>query len=133
MSLPDVSSRASRNRWLWALVTTALFATGCERAPAEPTASDAGARPVPTAQPLTWTAPPTWDIERAADRGLYRAKYTVPKAGDAKLNSEVMVSRIDVEDNASLDKTMAGDLDPLIQALREVDREERLAELAEQV
>jgi hypothetical protein len=46
-------------------------------------------------------------VERVADHGLYRAKYTVPKAGDAKLTSEVMVTRVDAETNASLAKTMA--------------------------
>jgi len=79
----------------------------CEQAPVEPAPSNSAARPVRTANSLTWTAPPTWNVERVADRGLYRAKYSVPTAGDAKLTAEVMVSRVDAAAKGDLQKTIA--------------------------
>lgn len=82
---------------VWSLL---LAMTGCESAPAEPTPS----RPKPVqerAPSLEWTAPPTWNVERTAESGEYRAKYSIPTSGDAKHPAELLVSRIgnaDVEE-----------------------------------
>ena len=89
------------------VLSVLLIPSACEKTPAEPMATDAGALPQRGPQPLTWTAPPTWNVERVAKHGLYRAKYTVPTAGDAKLTAEVLVSKIDAEEKGNLPMTIA--------------------------
>jgi hypothetical protein len=67
-----------------------LAALGCDQAPEEP----APASSVPTvssAPQLIWQAPPTWNVERTAEHGEYRAKYQIPSAGNAKHEAEVLV------------------------------------------
>ncbi len=104
----EVPPRAGR--WGILLVLSGLLGglVACEQAPAEPTPSPSAARPVRTANSLSWTAPPTWNVERVANQGLYRAKYTVPMAGDAKHTAEVMVSRVDAARGGDLQETIAG-------------------------
>jgi hypothetical protein len=82
--------------WLPTLLGCALACTGCDRAPPEPEHDpDAAAGPQASAPTdLHWKVPPTWDVERTADHGLYRAKYKIPAAGDAKHQAEVMVQRL---------------------------------------
>lgn len=64
----------------------------CESAPAEPTRASA---PAPEkAKGLRWTVPPTWNIDRTASSGLYRAKYSIPSSGDAKLPAELLVQHL---------------------------------------
>jgi hypothetical protein len=89
------------------VLSSLLLLPACEQAPAEPPASDAGRRPTQGAEPLTWTTPPTWNVERVAQRGLYRAKYTVPTAGNAKLTAEVLVTKIDANEKANLPRAIA--------------------------
>lgn len=101
-SLPTREGRTDPWGLCLLIVGTLLLLSACEKTPAEPAASDAAARPTRTVQQLTWTAPPTWNVERVAKQGLYRAKYTVPTAGNAKLTAEVLVSKIDANEKADL-------------------------------
>lgn len=78
---------------LAAVLSVLLGMASCESAPAEPTPSKPRAAPE-RAPSLEWTAPPTWNVERTAESGEYRAKYSIPTSGDAKHPAELLVSRI---------------------------------------
>jgi hypothetical protein len=73
-------------------VAFALLLGACDTSPAEPTPASAAARPA--AKEIRWTAPPTWNVERTAEHGLYRAKYTIPSSGDAKSPAEMLVQHL---------------------------------------
>jgi hypothetical protein len=76
---------------LLAVVLTAGVA-GCEQAPEEPAGSG---RPLVKREPLKWTAPPGWTVERTAKSGVYRAKYDIPAAGDGKHPATLLVWTVD--------------------------------------
>lgn len=80
---------------------------GCENAPEEPTSNQPVAAPK-TAKPLVWTPPPTWNVERTADKGEYRAKYTIPTAGDAKHPAELLVTYLGTGTQADVDAKLTG-------------------------
>jgi hypothetical protein len=63
---------------------------GCEQAPAEPTRA-ASAKPRVRKERLVWNVPPGWNVERTADSGMYRGKYSIPTSGDAKHPAEILV------------------------------------------
>jgi hypothetical protein len=70
-----------------------LLLAACNRTPEE-AAVGTSARPAQSAPTLEWSAPPTWNVERAADRGTYRAKYSIPTQGDAKNPGELLVRHL---------------------------------------
>lgn len=71
------------------MATTSL---ACEQAPEEPEGSR---RPVTKREPLTWTVPGGWTVDRTADSGIYRGKYTIPTAGDAKHPATLLIWTVD--------------------------------------
>jgi hypothetical protein len=78
------------------------MAAACEERKIEPTSS----RPVQTVKPaktLEWTPPPTWNVERTAKSGEYRAKYTIPTTGDSKHPAELLVSKLGTGKKADVD------------------------------
>jgi len=77
-----------------ALLVAVLASVGsCESAPEEPAGGKG--RPLTKHEPLAWTAPAGWNTERTADSGVYRAKYEIPTAGDAKHPAELLVWTVD--------------------------------------
>ncbi len=72
----------------------ALGLCSCQDPPPEPA-------PAPSAQPATparskdlkWQAPAAWVLEKDAPSGNYRARYSIPSQGDAKLAAELLVQR----------------------------------------
>jgi hypothetical protein len=89
------------------LLCGVALVTACEDKLDEPAPSprrstlQQSAKPIKT---LTWTPPPTWNVERTAQRGEYRAKYSIPTAGDAKHPAELLVSKIG---SASVDEKLS--------------------------
>jgi len=71
-----------------------LAPTGCDESPPElpPRQREA---PAPKAAPsLSFAAPPTWTLDKSADEGTYRAKYTIPTSGDAKHPATLLVQNL---------------------------------------
>lgn len=95
------------------IVTRFLFATlllgGCEEAPAEPAGTPAP-KAAPSVKELAWTVPPTWSLVKAAGRGEYRAKYTIPHQGDAKTSAELLVKRLGGSRNVTAAKAALDEL-----------------------
>ncbi len=88
---------ARRLSQLVAILSLGLGGAGCEKAPEEPTPQRS--RATPTSGPtLHWKVPPTWNVERTADQGEYRAKYTLPATGNAQHPAELLVSRVGSQD-----------------------------------
>jgi len=88
------------------LVAASLVA-GCESAPAEPEPNANAPKPTETVPPLVWDAPPVWTKEKAAARGEYRARYTIPKAGSDKHDGELLISHLGRGAQANVDKKLA--------------------------
>jgi hypothetical protein len=86
-------SRSARRHCTTVQVVAFLLAA-CNSAPPEPTNDSPSARPAQTAKTLEWTPPPTWNVDRTADRGTYRAKYTIPTQGDSKNPGELLVRHL---------------------------------------
>jgi len=74
---------------------------GCADRPQEPAeahptatatalATASSAAPQPDTE-LTWVVPAGWTTEKVADRGLYRAKYTMAPVGNDKERAETLV------------------------------------------
>jgi hypothetical protein len=111
VSLPRVTHdrRKVRRRLVllrWATVQLAVFAlalAGCDRAPAEH--DGAAARPTSEekAPALSWTVPAGWTLDKSAASGTYRAKYVVPRRGEAKHDAEVLVQRLGPGTKAKVD------------------------------
>lgn len=75
-------------------IVLALAPTGCDQSPPEPAPRKTEA-PAPAPAPsLAFTAPPTWSLDKAATQGTYRAKYTIPTAGDAKHPATLLVQNL---------------------------------------
>ncbi|HZO13427.1 MAG TPA: hypothetical protein VFB62_09210 [Polyangiaceae bacterium] len=86
-----------RRHWRrFLLAVSCLSALACKGAPPEPEHDpDGGSAPAASAPgDLHWKVPPGWNVERTADRGLYRAKYKISASGDAKHEAEVLVQRL---------------------------------------
>jgi hypothetical protein len=84
----------TRHRSLTWLLSCAILAS-CRDKPPEPEHDrDAPAAPAASRSELTWKVPPTWNVEKTAERGLYRAKYTLPASGNAKHPAEVLVQHL---------------------------------------
>lgn len=66
---------------------------GCSRAPAEPEPSRIKPQATVSSTALQWTVPPSWSVERLAERGKYRAKYQIPQSGNDKHPANLLVSR----------------------------------------
>lgn len=88
------------------ILTLASASQSCERAPAEPEGPDA-AHPIASVAPLLWAPPPSWNVERTAASGQYRAKYRVPSAGDAKHEAEVLVTYLGRGKESEVDDALA--------------------------
>ncbi len=73
-------------------ILLALVPTGCDNAPPEPASRKTKAPPPPPA--LDFTAPPTWTLDKTGSQGTYRAKYTIPTAGDAKHPATLLVQNL---------------------------------------
>jgi len=73
-------------------IVLALAPTGCDKTPPEPAPHKTKA-PAP-APSLAFTAPPTWTLDKAATQGTYRAKYSIPTAGDAKHPATLLVQNL---------------------------------------
>jgi hypothetical protein len=67
---------------------------GCNQRAPEPEPSPVRTAAAPDAASLRWEAPASWALEKSAEKGLYRAKYTVPAQGDAPNPAEVLVTRV---------------------------------------
>lgn len=74
-------------------IVLTLTPTGCDNAPAELAPRKTKAPP-PPAPSLDFTAPPTWTLDKTASQGTYRAKYTIPTAGDAKHPATLLVQNL---------------------------------------
>lgn len=70
----------------------ATIPLGCEDPPEEPAGTR---RPVTKREPLSWTVPGGWNVDRTADSGIYRGKYTIPTAGDAKHPATLLIWTVD--------------------------------------
>lgn len=81
-------------------------AVGCEDAAPEPTSTPHVAT-TKSAKTLVWKAPPTWNVERTADKGEYRAKYTIPTTGDSKHPAELLVSKLGGGKQGDIDAKLA--------------------------
>lgn len=75
----------------WTTVV-AVLALGCEQAAEEP---EGTRRPVTKREPLAWTVPGGWSVDRTAASGIYRGKYTIPTAGDAKHPATLLIWTVD--------------------------------------
>lgn len=107
----------------------------CEQAPEEP-AGTKPSRPLTRRKPLEWAAPAGWNVERTAESGVYRAKYTIPTAGDAKHPAELLVWTVDSAkdlDTERRDLTEAfegKEVDPDTESLTVGDFDVKLTEIA---
>ena len=90
-----------------AVMLTLVLASACSRSPAEPEPK-ADRAELPATKKLLWTVPATWTTDQTAERGLYRARYKIPKAGDAKHPAELLVTHIGKTTKAELDAKHAG-------------------------
>ncbi len=88
-------------------IAVALLLGGCSRAAPEPEQrAERTAAPV-TQLALVWHAPASWNLEKSAGNGLYRAKYIIPAQGDASNPAELLVTSIGAGAAAELDKPLA--------------------------
>lgn len=85
-----------RRVFSWFLVASVACGSACARRSPEPEPEPVPERlhlpPAPSS--LTWNAPASWSLDKSANIGSYRAKYTVPAQGDAPNPAEVLVTRI---------------------------------------
>lgn len=107
-SLPIVTAErrrfAGRRGAGLALAIAMIALVGCEDRPKEPTSSPrATASAVPT---LRWTVPPSWSLDKSAESGVHRAKYSVPKQGSAKHDAELLVRRLGPGTKAKIDEQL---------------------------
>lgn len=86
------------------IVVSVALGVACSKRSPEPEPSP-GAHVAKAAKSasLKWSAPASWTLEKAADEGLYRAKYIVPAQGNAPNPAEVLVTRIGSGDASGLD------------------------------
>lgn len=77
--------------------------SGCSRSAPEPEPSRERPALVDAEPSLRWTAPASWSLEKAADSGRYRAKYTVPAQGNSEHPAEVLVTSLGVGAAEGLD------------------------------
>ncbi|MEQ9324578.1 MAG: hypothetical protein RIF41_35765 [Polyangiaceae bacterium] len=89
-------SRRAATTWgrlaLAALAFAAASSLACEQAAEEP---EGTGRPVTKREPLVWTVPGGWSVDRTAGSGIYRGKYTIPTAGDAKHPATLLIWTVD--------------------------------------
>ncbi len=84
------------------LALSLAAASSCSRSPAAPE-PEAKRAVMPASKKLSWTVPAIWTTEKTAKRGLYRAKYKIPIAGNAKHPADLLVTHIGKISKAELD------------------------------
>ena len=85
----------------------AWVVTACSRRAPEPEPSPERSAAAALPASLTWVPPAYWSLQKSAEKGLYRAKYTVPAQGNAANPAEVLVTRIGNGDASELDASLA--------------------------
>ncbi|MSP26703.1 MAG: hypothetical protein EXR75_16490 [Myxococcales bacterium] len=100
---PSALCPAPQHAFAWLLIAL----TSCRDAPLEPTrAAPSSATTAAPAATLRWHAPASWQLEKAANSGHYRAKYTVPAQGDAPHPAELLITSHGTNSNSALDEEL---------------------------
>jgi hypothetical protein len=89
------------------IAIAALLLAACSKTTPEPERSKDREAPVSSAPKLSWQAPASWQLEKAAGSGHYRAKYTIPAQGDAPHPAELLITSHGTGPAEELEKPLA--------------------------